>query len=109
MWLAAAMPPAPGIFCGTTVGFPGMWRPRWRAIGASILIIAAANGGADDQTKVLAFVKVGNGVGAGSGRQAGEHAERDARANEWCKVSTHHAELLRQVNSISCLRLGRAE
>jgi len=30
-WLAATIPPAPGRFCTTTVGFPGMYRGRWRA------------------------------------------------------------------------------
>ena len=31
VWLAAPSPPAAGMFCGTTVGLPGMCSPRWRA------------------------------------------------------------------------------
>jgi hypothetical protein len=28
---AARALPAPGMFFATIVGWPGMWRPRWRA------------------------------------------------------------------------------
>ena len=31
MYCAALAEPAPGMFLTTTVGSPGMWRPRWRA------------------------------------------------------------------------------
>ena len=76
---AARALPAPGMFFATIVGWPGMWRPRWRASVARIDVVAAAGRCADEEIDILA----GEGVRGGSRRRC-EQCGRDHAGADCC-------------------------
>ena len=58
------------MFCGTTVGLPGMCLPMWRAEMAGVEVVAAADAKADRQIDGLALVELFDAGGTG---QAGDN------------------------------------
>ena len=73
---AARALPAPGMFFGTIVGWPGMWRPRCRPTHARIDVVAAGGRRPDQEIDALAGVEIGGRCRRGRERCADGGRER---------------------------------
>ena len=84
---------APGMFCTTTVGLPGMWRPRWRASSARIDVVAAAGREADHDPHGLALVEA-RGVLRDAGAVLAMHQAAVASALSTTRYARRRGEIV---------------